>query len=303
MGLGDILRGIGNSASSMAEEQRHYNKLMAYKEQIIEKLSTKQIISICDFNGIEPKDSGESVNLNALNVFSSEYGKFDKPKKKKFVPQRGDYVKSLVDKVPANDIIDYCRKRGFNEIETLAKGREEYMEKNGIDPKGKKLAINEKEILQSQNEAVQPVKSTSFVEPVAVKAPSLITDQYVPTPLFNPLFEDLEKMPLLKKFKDESELHMSMHMYLAMKYPERVKDEPDRRVADLQVDNIAIELKHFAGKTSKSSEIMRLIGQMSMFADRFEAYIIVLYGGTESDKQQLIPHDKTARKNIRIVLL
>jgi hypothetical protein len=269
--------GILDSFKRMSEQNAHSSKLKDFKWQILYKLSTKQLIDTADYFGIKPL-AAQAGLVNAA-------------------PQRNDYIQSLIKSVDTDSIIDFCQSQGIHSIDILVQGRKEYMRSNNIDPTGKKLPIDEDSLrrkLYQSAPAASPVTSTSQPTPVGI---------YEPSPLCIELMDYMRSIPQHGQFRDEGEFHTAMLYWLEARYHERVSDEYDRKNIDIKVDNIAIELKCFFEGMSHSGELDRLKGQMLNNADRYEAYIVCIYGGNENDKQSIMSADRSIRKNIRVVLV
>jgi ERCC4-type nuclease len=78
-----------------------------------------------------------------------------------------------------------------------------------------------------------------------------------------------------------------------------VRDEANRKEVDLLIDDkIAIEIKNFV-EQNPEGEVTRLLGQISRFAPRYEAYIVVIFGGSEYHKNEI----KRSAKNDNVITI
>jgi len=291
MGLGDILKKVGDAASSMAEEKRQNDKLRDFKQSIIEKLSTNQIINIVDYYGVKLTDPEDSVNLNKYFIFSKDYGKFDTPKKKKFVPRRDDYTNALMEKVRVDDIIDYCRKRGFREIETLVRGRKEYMDKNCIDASGKKLPIIEKEIIKdfeaSQKEVThEQTESTSQMPNNEVTEKTITSVEIKTQNEFDSILETIDEQFEPEDVRDENDFEKQLTQFLKIKYPNRVKrqvDTPKGKIDILIDEKYAFELKIADNKL----KLRDLIGQVGSYKKIYNDVSVILLDAQKMNHSEI----------------
>jgi len=281
MGLKDIASGIGKWVEEKSEDLKHREKLLQYKEQILEKLSTGQLKSLCDYYGKEPQSTEEPV-----------FALYDEQprKQKKFVPTRADYLDAASNGIAAQDIIDWCRERRIHEIDALVEGRTAYKKKQHINDRGNKVLDTEIESEPAREIVGGSSAERIIQEPEKPKlAKSTASD----------LIERIEKMPS-RRFNDENDAKYFLLAKLEEWFPNRVTPEGRRGEVDLLVDDkIGVEIKNF--RKHNTAQMQRLIGQTRLYAKNYDAYIVVLFDGKEEQRQQLLRENED-RNNIFVIL-
>ena len=275
---GEAIKGAadktGQVIAEKAEETNHHNKLMDFKIQILRFLTMPQLNNLANRYGVQPKPAPSFGNYDRP-FEGTMWDDRTKSKPKKYIPTRDDFINALMDKITAADIIDWCQHNRIYGIDGLIEGRRAYMKRHNIDETGKKLPNIDKPEIISGPEPVQNI---------------LVPKQeaYSHSDMVKGVIERIETMTVPKKFPNEYGAHIFLWTKLCDWYPDRVKDEADRKMVDICIDEkVAIEVKNFINP-SNDAEITRLSGQASRFARKYEAYIVVIFGGSDYDKQEVL---------------
>ena len=286
MGLGDILGKVvdrtGQFVKETSTQMKHQSRLNEYKRQILNQLSTDELRHLCNHFAKEPKPP---MDINSMDMAMMG----DVPRKKtKFVPVRDDYIRTLMNELKASDIIDWCRSQRNRRVEPIIVGRMAYMKQNNIGENGARRADDAVE---------EPTEGQTSTPPI--DAPS----QPVRNETVSELIEKLEALPRTYNFANEERAHYWLLSKLEEWFPNRVLDEPNRREVDMSIDGkIAIEVKNFI-EANPQHEINRLRGQITGFAHKYDAFIVVVFGGAETHRREIM--DMVSRygiKNVEVVL-
>ena len=288
MGLTDIFGKVANRTGQFIKETStqmgHQTRLKEYKRQILNQLSTDELKHLCNHFAKEPKPP---MDINDMNMTMLS----DTPRKKsKFIPVRDDYIRALMNELNTSDIIDWCRSQRNRRVEPIIVGRTAYMKQHNIDEKGTRRTDD---AIREQQNQDQPV--TSHVD---------TQSQPIRNETISELIEKLEALPRTYNFANEERAHYWLLSKLEEWFPNRVLDEPNRKEVDISIDGkIAIEIKNFI-EANPQQEINRLRGQITGFAHKYDAYIIVIFGGAENHRHEIM--DMVSRygiKNVEVVLV
>jgi len=106
----------------------HKKKLVEFKRLILERLTFEQVKEMADFFGVSAKKD-EIESLISKAVAGQE------------LPiDRKDYIRALMGGASGDEIINYCDSKNLRDVDSIIKGRKEYLVSNGIDASGKPLA-------------------------------------------------------------------------------------------------------------------------------------------------------------------
>ena len=303
MGLGDILgsaakiakdaAGTGAKAlADKAEQMKHQRKLVDYHRQICATLTPGQLKALLNTYAIEPKEPIDlSGNAEAL------FGNNPRRHKKKWVPNRDDYVNAYM-RIPVEDVIKWSRRQHIGQIEALAHGRDVYLSKHGIDEHGTKMDTGglgepvHSLVSAYQPTAPQPTKAV----PIPTSKVRVEPDVWEPSPLVNEIVAKIKSMQITMDFKQEKDAQIFLYASICNWYPNRVnRMEGRRREVDILIDDkIGIEVKKYMPGKDIKNEYNRLFGQMR-YANNYEAYIIVIFGGAEYHQAELMKEAKGKR--------
>jgi len=248
------------------EEKKHRDKLLEYKREILNHLSTPQLETLGRYHAVYPK---EPIDPN-------DYISERKGPKKKFVPNRADWIDTLTGHVTSVELIEWCQKNRIYQINPIVEGRRNYMKANKINDEGVKVELDESEFTPSQKE--------NSAQPLQVQKPAKPEMR----PLVKEILDRLEAMPVPKNFSNEEQAHYFVTGQLSAWFPSlSVKDEGNRKEVDVLVDdNIAIEIKNFINQ-NPSGEIQRLVGQINLYSSKYEAYIVLIFGGNQGQRNEI----------------